>query len=84
MLQNGFFAAAGLGIGITFILFILWSIFWKGVSLWIAAREKSKWWFIVLLVLNTAGILEIIYIFGFSKWGKEYFAKLREKKGKKS
>ena len=31
------------------------------------------YWFIVMLVLNTAGILEILYIFVFSKmrWGKK-------------
>ncbi len=49
-----------------FIL-ILWVLPWKGVALWKAARKNDLWWFIVLLVLNTVGILEILYIFVFSE-----------------
>ncbi|MDD5032761.1 MAG: DUF5652 family protein [Candidatus Pacebacteria bacterium] len=47
------------------ILFLVaaWTIPWKGVALWKAARFGQKWWFIALLVLNTLAILEIIYIF---------------------
>lgn len=42
---------------------LVWSLIWKGLALWKAARLSSKWWFIILLVINTLGILEIIYIF---------------------
>jgi hypothetical protein len=49
------------------ILLVLWTIPWKGVALWKAAKRSDKWWFIVMLVVNTIAILEIIYIFGFSK-----------------
>lgn len=49
------------------ILIILWTFPWKGVALWRAAQNKEKWWFIALLLLNTLAILEIIYIFCFSK-----------------
>ncbi len=48
-------------------LLILWTLPWKGVALWKAARASQKYWFIALLILNTVGILEIIYIFFFSK-----------------
>lgn len=44
-----------------------WTIPWKGVALWRAARRRSYVWFVVLLVVNTLGILEILYIFKFSK-----------------
>lgn len=44
-------------------LLILWTLPWKGVALWKAVERKEKWWFVVILVLNTAAILEIIYIF---------------------
>ncbi len=44
-------------------LILAWSITWKGLALWKAARLGSKPWFIILLVLNTFGILEIIYFF---------------------
>lgn len=49
------------------ILIALWSLPWKGVALWKSARNGSKYWFIALLLINTAGILEILYIFSFSK-----------------
>ncbi|MEK7072894.1 MAG: DUF5652 family protein [Patescibacteria group bacterium] len=53
---------------VTIIPFVLiWSLVWKGLALWKAAHEESKPWFIALLVINTAGILEILYIFVFAK-----------------
>ncbi|MDP2598554.1 MAG: DUF5652 family protein [Candidatus Liptonbacteria bacterium] len=41
----------------------LWSLPWKGVALWKAVGLRDKAWFIVLLVVNTVGVLDIIYIF---------------------
>lgn len=41
----------------------IWTIPWKGYSLWLAAQRSHKKWFIVLLVVNTLAILEIYYIF---------------------
>jgi len=52
---------------LVFILAALWTLPWKGVALWRAARNAHRWWFVALLVLNTLAILEIVYIFGFSK-----------------
>lgn len=49
------------------IVFVLWSIFWKGLALWHAARRGQYWWFLILLVVNTIGILEIIYLFFVAK-----------------
>ena len=54
-----------LAVIIPFIL--VWTLPWKGVALWRAARNKQLVWFIVLFLVNTLAILEIIYIFGFSK-----------------
>lgn len=48
-------------------LIVLWTLPWKGVALWKAARRQEKGWFVVLLVLNTLAILEILYIFVFSR-----------------
>ena len=50
-----------------FILLLVWSLIWKGIALWKAARASDKAWFIALLIINTLGILEIFYIFVFSK-----------------
>ena len=49
------------------ILILAWTLPWKGIALWKAARNSHKGWFIALLVVNTLAILEIIYIFYFSK-----------------
>ncbi len=58
-------------ISIVFLLIILWSLPWKGVALWKAARRGSKWWFVALLLINTLAILDILYIFIFSKKEEE-------------
>ena len=51
------------GIGLTLLtILLLWSIVWKGLALWKAARRGEKVWFVVFLIVNTAGILEIIYL----------------------
>jgi hypothetical protein len=44
----------------------VWSLVWKGFALWKAAGQKDAAWFVALLILNTAGLLEIFYIFVFS------------------
>jgi methionyl-tRNA synthetase len=46
---------------------LIWSMVWKGIALWRAGRNGNLGWYIVLFVINTAGILEIIYIFVFGK-----------------
>lgn len=48
-------------------LIILWTLPWKGVALWRAARNRSVAWFVIILLVNTLGILEIVYIFFFSR-----------------
>jgi hypothetical protein len=45
------------------IAVVAWSLVWKGLALWRAARNDSKPWFVVLLVVNTLGALEILYLF---------------------
>lgn len=49
------------------LLFVAWSVLWKGLALWHAARRGQYWWFMILLVVNTLGILEIIYLFFVAK-----------------
>jgi len=49
------------------LLLILWTLPWKAVALWRAAGNKHLAWFICIFIFNTLAILEIIYIFGFSK-----------------
>ena len=49
------------------LLIIIWVLPWKAVALWKASRNNQKVWFTALLIFNTLAILEIIYIFYFSK-----------------
>ena len=45
------------------VAIVVWVLVWKGLALWKSARLSQKWWFVILLVVNTLGILEIIYVF---------------------
>jgi methionyl-tRNA synthetase len=68
-----------LGISPWLLLIItVWSLAWKLGALWKSARKGSIIWFIALALINTVGILEILYIFVFSKLD------FREKSKKKS
>lgn len=53
--------------GVGFGLLFVWSIFWKGLALWKSARNDERYWFIALLLINTVGILELLYLFIFAK-----------------
>lgn len=66
---------SGLGIGlftigaILFFILLLATIALKGYALWYAARRDEKGWFIALLLINTMGILELVYLyFVVGKW----------------
>ena len=61
-------------------LVLVWSLIWKGLALWKSARKKHLVWFVVMLIINTLGILEILYFFIFSKLGKQAKNKSRKKK----
>ena len=49
------------------ILITVWTLFWKGYAVWTAVKNNHKGWFVAVLVLNTCGILEIIYLFWIAK-----------------
>jgi len=44
------------------LLFAVWILVWKGLALWRAARAGQSVWFVVMLIVNTGGLLEIIYL----------------------
>lgn len=46
---------------------LIWSLAWKGTALWKASRNNQNIWFICLFIINTVGILEIIYILFFQR-----------------
>ena len=49
------------------LITVLWILPWKIYALWTASKNNHKIWFVVLIVVNTIGILEIIYIFAIAK-----------------
>jgi hypothetical protein len=71
------------GRGILFVLLIImvaWSSVWKLLALWKAARKNSVGWFIALAIINTVGILEILYIYVFSEKGKKKSSSHKKKR----
>ena len=65
-----------------FVGILTWTIIWKLTGMWKAAQKKSLIWFIILGVVNTVGILPILYIYVFSKIkiSKKKAAKAKKKK----
>ena len=58
-------AAAGV------VLLLVWSMVWKALALWHSAKRGQKVWFVILFLVNTAGLLEIIYLFTVAKIQKK-------------
>ncbi len=50
------------------LVLVIWVLIWKGIALWKASRKRQVLWYGILLILNTLGILEILYIFWLSRW----------------
>ena len=48
------------------LLLVVWTLVWKGLALWRSARAGQTVWFVVLLIVNTVGILEIVYLIFFA------------------
>lgn len=44
------------------LMIILWEVLWKGLGLWRAGRRNQPVWFVLILLLNTLGILPIVYL----------------------
>lgn len=67
-----------------FIIFLgiimIWSMIWKGFGMWKAAEKKSPAWFVILFIINTLGILDILYIYVFSKYKKVEEPKRKKRK----
>jgi len=60
--------SAVLILAVSLIIISIWTLIWKGLALWKSAHNNHKIWFVVfILPINTAGILEILYIYLFSK-----------------
>lgn len=83
MVNTDYLSGLATQLGIPFWLFaiiLIWIVVWKLLALWKSARNNHIVWFIVLAVVNTVGILEILYIYVFSKFGKKLEKKIIKKK----
>lgn len=49
------------------LLAVAWTLPWKGMALWRSARRAEKVWFVVFLLVNTLGLLEIVYLFAIAR-----------------
>ena len=61
---------AGLEIPSWIVLVVIWDAVWKLIAMWKSARGGQKVWFIFLAIINSVGILPLIYILWFQKKGK--------------
>lgn len=75
------YAGLPIGMAVLLLLLIVWSVAWKGLALWRAARRNEKIWFVVLLLVNTAGLLEIIYLFFVTSAKLSDFTPSKAKRG---
>jgi len=50
---------------LSLIVLVIWDLIWKSLALWHSARKSQKGWFISLLIINSLGILPIIYLIWF-------------------
>lgn len=62
-----------------FAVLMIWSLVWKAMALWKAAKKDHMVWFIVILLVNTIGIIPILYLYIFSEMGNK---KKTQKKSK--
>lgn len=74
-----------LGISVEWVIFLfliisIWSLIWKGLALWKSARKNHLIWFVILLFINTIGILEILYIYVFSEMKFDKSSEIVKKK----
>jgi len=44
------------------IILILWDTVWKAIAMWKSARNNHLVWFLCITIINSIGILPIIYI----------------------
>lgn len=49
------------------IIMIAWEAIWKLIALWKAGRHDQLNWFICIALINTVGILPIIYLLRINK-----------------
>ena len=49
------------------VILSIWALVWKGIALWKSGRNNQLAWFVAVLLVNSFGILPIVYILFFQK-----------------
>lgn len=47
---------------IVLVVLVIWELVWKDVALWRASQHDRLAWFIAIFIINSAGLLPIIYL----------------------
>ena len=50
---------------------VIWTIIWKGIGRWRAGRNDHKIWFVIMFIINSVGIIPIIYLIFIDKFFKK-------------
>ena len=65
---NDYMNGSFLGLGIAVVVIIsIWELVWKGIALWKCGRSNQLPWFVAILIINSIGILPIVYLLFFQK-----------------
>ena len=73
--------------GMSWVLIsLIWTIPLKGYSMWLSARRNQPIWFILLLIIQTMGIFELIYllIYGFKEKPKKAIVVKKKPRARKT
>ena len=73
MMNNSYSSPFPVQGGFVFLMMLLgiWELVWKGMGLWRAARNSQQNWFVAILLINSLGILPIIYLKFYAKSKKK-------------
>jgi hypothetical protein len=47
---------------VVLMILLAWDLVWRGMALWKSAKKNQSTWFVFLLIVNSLGILPIIYL----------------------
>jgi len=50
-----------------FYALLAWDLAWRGIALWKSGRSNQLTWFVFLFIVNSVGILPIIYLIIYRK-----------------
>jgi hypothetical protein len=63
VMNNYLFKESPSGIWAVVLVLSILEIVLRGIALWRSAQKGQKWWFIFLLLVNSLGVLPLIYLF---------------------